>query len=80
MHQMPSHRGGPQTAVELRATHYLQHFGSLQLQSLAIYRLLARLGGKSSVFYLPFSVTCRQFNETLSLEVLVLRRPGTKVQ
>ena len=51
--QMPSHSGRPQTAVELRWSHYLRHFGSLQLQSLAIYKLLARLGGKSFVFYAP---------------------------
>ena len=40
----------PNPAVELRWSDFLRHSGPLQLQSLAIYVLLARLGGKSSIF------------------------------
>ena len=56
-HQMASHIDAPRSAVELRSIlrsmHYLRRFGSLLLQSLAIYRLLASLGKESSVFYAP---------------------------
>ena len=49
-HQMASHIDAPRSAVELRSIlrsmHYLRRFGSLLLQRLAIYRLLARLGGE----------------------------------
>ncbi len=37
----------------LRSMHYLRQFGSLLLQRLAIYKLLASLGGEISVFYAP---------------------------
>ena len=56
-HQMPSDIGGPSTAVELRWNNYLRHFGPLQPQNLATYRLWARLGWKSSVFYAPSALS-----------------------
>ena len=52
-HQMPSHIGGPQTAVELRSTRKLRCFGLPLLQNFAIYRLLVGLGRKTSVFCTP---------------------------
>ena len=52
-HQIASHTDPPRSAVELRSMHNLRRFGQILLQSLAIYRLLASLGGETSVFYAP---------------------------
>ena len=52
-HQMAAHIDPARSAVELRSMHYLRRFGPLLLQSLAIYNLLASLGGETSVFCAP---------------------------
>ena len=55
-HQMASHTDPPRSAVDLRSMHNLRRFGQILLQSLAIYRLLASLGGDTSVFCAPNSL------------------------
>ena len=51
--QMPSHIGGPRSAVALRLSRKLRCFGLLPCQRVAICRLLVGLGVKTSVFYAP---------------------------
>ena len=86
-HQMASHIDAPRSAVELRSIlrsmHYLRRFGSLLLQRLAIYRLVASSSCGRCIIYAfwansaPKARYLQAFGQLMLRSMHYLRRFGS---